>query len=128
MILPASLLRYKQSTSLLDKKLYLSVDVLHRDTKLFRKAGLTEEAGTSPVDKLFMRAYFIVCQFLGTLDTRTHYRSITFARYTAQSKGSSPFMMAAFLTVVFSPVHTSVSSRVFPVLNGSPTSSRFTLA
>lgn len=77
---PAFLFRHKQSTSLLDKMFYLSIDVLNSDPELFRQAGLTEEAGTSPVDKLFMSAYFIVCQFLGTLDTHTHYRSITFAR------------------------------------------------
>ncbi len=89
---------------------------------------LAEKLFRAAVDKFAVGADLVMREFFAALHTACHQSFTTFARYTFDANGSSSVTRDALFARRFSPVQTSVSSRVRPVENGRPISSRFMAA
>ena len=119
---------YKQCTPLPLELFDFFVNELRRYTEMLRKTLLAEKLFCAAVDKFTVGADLVMCEFFAALHTACHQSFMTFARYTFDANGSSSVTRDALFAHRFSQVQTSVSSRVRPVENGRPISSRFMAA
>ena len=119
---------YKQCTPLPLELFDFFVNELRRYTEMLSKTLLAEKLFCAAVDKFTVGADLVMCEFFAALHTACHQSFTTFARYTFDANGSSSVTRDALFAHRFLPVQTSVSSRVRPVENGRPISSRFMAA